>query len=91
MTPLMYPVGIISSKFKCLNLTCRVDKDADGRINEEEIKEVWDHVFTSGPKLYFLNASTNKINTFFKYVFCLDQNRIILNPLYSILFSDYPP
>jgi len=28
---------------KCINLECRVDKDADGRIIEEEIKEVWNH------------------------------------------------
>jgi len=25
---------------KCINLECRIDKDADGRITVEEIKEV---------------------------------------------------
>ena len=46
------------------NLECRVDKDADGRITEEEIKEVWHHKFTTKEIKcwYFLVSSTHRIS-----------------------------
>lgn len=60
---------------KCTNLECRVDKDADGRITEDEIKEVWNH------KFYFLVSSIDKTN-FFQYVILsptkLDYSRCLI-------------
>lgn len=41
---------------KCINLECRIDKDADGRITVEEIKEVWNHNFTTkGTQISYQN------------------------------------
>jgi hypothetical protein len=46
-----------------VNLECRVDKDVDGRITEEEIKEVWNHKLST-EETFYMNFLLAKILLF---------------------------